>query len=157
MQRRIPDGDVYLGWFHSEDSLVDNGSRQQPRNFLGAIIGGTTASGPTLSVAYGLDGIGQAEARDDGPPLYPYDVSRNWMIEYDPSLGSITITVDGQSYSRELMTEAMASNTHFNRFGLITSVRDGLYSIVYLDNVTYTYGHRLPSLTQANDEWQLYE
>ena len=66
-----------------------------------------------------------------------------WSLEYVPAgaegRGQIAVTLEGNTVRLDLEAGHKAAGAHFNRFGLITTHRDGNGQEVYFDDLTYTW------------------
>lgn len=145
LRRGVSDSTTLIGFYHSEESLAINSSQQfsTPKNFLGAAIEGPSGEGFYFYPVYrGHDGDPSSGMGTRPPRIYPDGASHDWTLAYDPgrpgTMGKLTITLDGQSTSRDLPVSVGKRGTILDRFGLVTPWIDGNGQHVYFDDLSYT-------------------
>jgi hypothetical protein len=144
--RGVSDSTSLIGFFHSTDSVQSSNAQNasSPENFLGVAIEGPSVEGFYFYPSYGLDlEDSSPNVRGNNPPrIYPDGSSHDWTLEYDPAgnngLGRITISLDGHVATLDLLDGHKQIGARFNRFGIITTHRDGNGQTVYFDDLTYT-------------------
>ena len=145
--RGVTDSTTLFGFFHSTDSVRDSyNDNPFPENFMGASIEGPSAEGFFFYPVYGIDQEGQSplvNVRGDNPPyIYPDGTTHDWTLEYDPQAngggGRLTVSLDGHAVFKDLLPGHKLAGAHFDRFGIITTHRDGNGQTVYFDDLTYT-------------------
>jgi hypothetical protein len=154
-RRGVQDSSTLIGFFHSPDSVTINPDSPRtprswfdylPKSFFGVAIKGPTREGYFFHPTYRLNG-------DDGggnpgnaiancPRLNPDRIARDWSFEYSPTAadgkGQITVTLDGQSATLDLLPGHKTAGARFNRFGIVSNWVDGNGQVVYLDDLIYT-------------------
>jgi hypothetical protein len=85
-------------------------------------------------------GDGYTNHHGDHPlAIYPDGKSHAWTLRYSPgSPGRIEVTLDGKSVEIQVPREHQSTLTHFDRFGLVSTVIDGNGQEIYFDDLTYT-------------------
>jgi hypothetical protein len=151
-RRGVTDSTTLIGFFHSTDSNRNSTDDNPiPENFMGAAIEGPSAEGFLFYPAYGIDHEGESPGeRGVNPPyIYPDGTVHDWTLEYDPTAngggGRLTISLDGHIGFMDLLPGHKAIGAHFDRFGIITTHRDGNGQTVYFDDLTYTVAIPEPS------------
>ncbi|MBI2927633.1 MAG: hypothetical protein HYY24_18205 [Verrucomicrobia bacterium] len=145
--RAVSDSDTLIGFFHSEHSLDSGGTDRYglPPDFLGISIGGPSREGFFFSPAYRIHGTEERTA-SAGPYIYPNGQPHEWSLEYDPDAangrGRVIVRLDGAAAALEMESSHKTSGAHFNRFGLITTHRDGNGQRIYFDDLSYTASQR---------------
>ncbi|WP_428937936.1 hypothetical protein [Fontivita pretiosa] len=154
--RGVTDSTTLIGFFHSTGSVRDStNDNPTPENFMGAAIEGPSAEGFFFYPAYGIDQEGQSPlVRGDNPPyIYPDSTSHNFEIEYDPQGngggGRLTVSLDGQEVFMDLLPGHKAIGASFDRFGIITTHRDGNGQTIYFDDLMYTVAIPEPTMIGA--------
>jgi hypothetical protein len=144
--RGVSDSTSLFGFFHSTGSVQSSDAQNaaSPENFLGVVIEGPSAEGFYFYPGYGLDlEDSSPNVRGNNPPrIYPDGSSHDWTLQYDPAgnngRGRITISLDGQIATLDLLDGHKQIGARFDRFGIITTHRDGNGQTVYFDDLTYT-------------------
>jgi hypothetical protein len=144
--RGVTDSTSLIGFFHSTDSVWNSDAQgaASPENFMGVAIEGPSAEGFFFYPGYGVNQEDSSpNVRGNNPPyIYPDGSSHDWTLEYDPAgnngKGRITISLDGQLTTLDLLDGHKQIGAHFDRFGIITTHRDGNGQSVYFDDLTYT-------------------
>lgn len=143
--RGVSDSTTLFGFFHHAKSVRVNDSQKSgtPENFLGFALEGPSSEGFYIyPVARGL--VHDASVGFDRacPRIYPDGASHEWSLEYDPAgangLGTLTVALDGQSWTLELRDDTKPSGAEFDRFGYVSPWIDGNGQTTYLDDLTYT-------------------
>ncbi|SRR6266478_6590705 len=144
LRRGVTDSTVLIGFFHSEISMKSNPSQDSglPKCFLGISTDGPSREGFFFSPIYRINGDGHGHALKNHPPrIFPDGKPHDWNLDYSPTdaddRGEITVTLDKQSV-RLPLGAGHKTNTHFNRFGLITTWIDGNSQTIYFDDLRYT-------------------
>jgi hypothetical protein len=141
--RAVSDSDTLIGFFHADHSLDSGGTDRYglPPDFLGISIGGPSREGFFFSPAYRIHGTEERTARR-GPSIYPDGQPHEWSLKYDPAAadgrGRVIVRLDGATAGLEMESSHKTAGAHFNRFGLITTHRDGNGQRIYFDDLTYT-------------------
>lgn len=156
-KRGVTDSITQMGFFHSSDSIRQSDSQvmYSPENFLGIRIEGPTDEGFYFYPTYGTnsEGVGSAETtgRGDSPPrILPNGNTHSWTLTYDPlggptQNGRITVNLDGAIGWLDVTADHRDIGAHFDRFGIITTHRDGNSQEVYFDDLTYTVRNPEPA------------
>src|SRR5262249_143753 len=124
LRRGVTDSTVLLGFFHARDSTASNPAQDSglPRDFLGVMIEGPSRGGFYFRPAYrlhsGTEGYGRGP---DLAHILPDGAAHTWSLAYTPAEtgGRIIVQFDGTTTRLEFPDRG--ANTHFDRFGLITT------------------------------------
>jgi hypothetical protein len=119
---------------------------------------GITIDGPTR-IGYNFSGqIAPTRAlvgNTAGPVFVPDGRSHAFSFAYDPKgnkgLGTVTVTLDKETFKHDLTREQRSAGSTFDRFGMMNMRRGGKYVTVYLDDLTYT-ARRAPGAAPARHE-----
>lgn len=147
LRRAVSDSDTLIGFFHAAHSLESGGTDAfgTPPDFLGVRIGGPSREGFFFAPAIRIHGS-QEKSVDRGAYIYPDSAAHAWTLEYDPAAangrGQIVVALDGVGVRLDLEPGLKMAGAHFNRFGLITTHRDGNGQRIYFDDLTYTKSPR---------------
>ena len=147
MRRGVSDSATAIGFYHSSCSMAVSESQQffAPRDFLGVYIEGPSREGFYFYPVYRDHQDGASSGYPDNPPrIMPDGAAHHWTLVYDPAAaqgrGRITVTLDGQTTSRDLAPGVKTSGASFDRFGIISTWIDGNGQEVYFDDLEYTCG-----------------
>ena len=145
LRRGVSDSTTLIGFYHSTNSLFVNPSQRfsTPKDFLGAAVEGPSGEGFHFYPVYRNHNGGVSSGMGAKPPhIYPDGVAHDWTIEYDPAgangNGRLTVSLDGQAVSMNLVRGDKTAGAQFNRFGLVTPWIDGNGQHVYFDDLSYT-------------------
>jgi hypothetical protein len=133
------DGGMYVGWFDSKKRGYP------PVNIVGALIDGTTSSGPRFRAC-----VASSDAKlehcqwETSAPIAPDGAAHSWKIEYAPEdgdgRGRLTVWLDQRQDSFVLPDGIKKKGATFDRFGLFVHEAGGRGSLIYLDDLEYTDG-----------------
>jgi hypothetical protein len=131
------DAGLLLGWFNA------SGQGWPPSNFVGVYMDSLSSVGRFFTPGYGTVAGSSQFGAEPFLLLPPDGASRLWSIDYDPSgaggLGTLTVTLDGDSRTITLEPSHRAEGAVFNRFGIFNMQdNNGKHSAIYLDDITYT-------------------
>jgi len=141
---------MFFGFFRAEDEkkvLPPNdrvtGATGWPQpNVLGVVIDGPARIGwwfmPVCTAA-----DRKLFTKTDGHVFLPTRMHRTFDFNYDPQanagVGQVTVTLDGEPpFTLDLKPEQRKAGATFDRFGLTSFRRGGKFTILYLDDLTYT-------------------
>ena len=143
MLRGVSDSTASIGFYHSSWSLQTNSDQTQsvPRDYLGINVEGPSSEGfffyPVYRTHRGNAGVNPRGA----PRIHPDSKVHDWRLRYDPSAGGrgqITLQLDTQTCTLDLVPGDKIDGTSFNRFGICTPWIDGNSVTVYFDDLIYT-------------------
>jgi hypothetical protein len=150
LHRGVTDSAALIGFFHSTESMrVGESDYATPENFIGAAIEGPSSDGFFFYPTFNSDIEDGHGILGTLPYIYPDGASHEWTLDYDPTFndnrGRITLTLDGQATTVELTRGNRLAGARFDRFGMITTHKDGNGQTVFFDDLTYTVGVPEPS------------
>ncbi|WP_428937934.1 hypothetical protein [Fontivita pretiosa] len=144
-RRGVTDSTTCFGFYNSTASMRSNPSQD---NAIGECVVGIHIEGPSSEgfcfypVYRGKGAVSGSGNPRQFPHIYPDGASHDWSLEYDPDgaggNGQITVRLDGQSRTIDLVAGFKTSGATFDRFGIITTWIDGNSQDVYWDDLTYT-------------------
>lgn len=117
-----PDSGMAFGWFDPVSFA-----------FIGAQLGGPTRVGHYLLPSYELGGD-HGRARK-GPVVMP-GKAHSWTMLFEPGVGTLTVTLDGQS----AVVTVPVHRSALSRFGLFTIHPGGGQLKMYMDDIRYSAG-----------------
>lgn len=146
LRRGVSDSTTLIGFFNSTKSMKVSDSQASgiPNNFIGVAIEGPSREGflfyPLYRVARDERGIA---AGNDRPRILPNGESHDWAFDYSPAAtggqSRIAVTLGIQTVELPLGKGHLAADTHFDRFGIVTTWIDGNGQHIYFDDLTYTF------------------
>lgn len=143
LRRGVSDSDTLIGFFHSKHSLESGGTDDfgAPPDFLGVRIGGPSRDGFFFAPMYRIHGR-EEKAAGRGPTILPDGSSHDWSLMFEPSAadgsGEMTVKLDQEEARLTMPRSDRQLGAHFDRFGIITTHRDGNGQRIYFDDLAYT-------------------
>jgi len=138
------DAGMHIGFFSAKDLTADLSQRathlKTATNSLGVLIEGGARSGKHFmpQVTSSKDTFNAKQ----GLPIRPTKQKHAFKLDYDPKanggLGSVSLTLDGDTLSMDLSEKQRAEGAVFDRFGVANLRAGGKYVVVYFDDLTYT-------------------
>ena len=148
-RRGVSDSTVHMGFFHNTDSVGVSTAQAMstPNSFIGFTIEGPSSEGFFFYPSYNtsVENEGSGGNRGDSPPrIYPdHNEVYDFTFVYDPNgaggLGTITVTLDGDSGTMTLGAGDKSIGALFNRFGFVTPHIDGNGQTVFVDDLVWTH------------------
>lgn len=132
MPAAAADSGVLIGWFN--DATFRGAP---PMNFLGVFVEGPSRIGHYFRPVFGTSEDIHGKV-DSGPIIHADGKSHIWTLDYQPESGRIAVTLDGEAITLDIPPEARKGKAAFNRFGMLTWLRGGLFVELYLDDLEYT-------------------
>jgi len=142
------DSGVYLGWFSADSKKANETPEHEARqkNFLAVMIEGPSRVGhyfrPAYATAAGKGSTsGPNTATGSVPPvIHPDGSVHTWWIRYSPrgngGGGRITVRLDDETFTQDLLPEHRGGPTKFDRFGLFNVQSGGHHVRLYIDDLS---------------------
>ncbi len=144
------DAGMFFGFFRAEDEKrilppdrANKGGTGWPQpNALGVVVDGPARIGwyfmPVCTAV-----TPELSRGTPGRVFLPTRAHRTFTFDYDPgansNVGRVTVGLDGEPpFTLDLTAEQRRAGATFDRFGLMSFRRGGKFSILYLDDLTYT-------------------
>ncbi|MEX0678804.1 MAG: PEP-CTERM sorting domain-containing protein [Pirellulales bacterium] len=131
------DAGLMLGWFNAGEQ------DWPPSNFVGVYMDSLSSVGRFFTPMYGTAAGSYQYGNDPFLLLPPDGTPRPWIVDYDPNgaggLGTLTVTLDGDSRTITLEPGHKAQGATLNRFGIFNMQdNNGKHAVIYLDDISYT-------------------
>lgn len=140
--RACSDSAVYIGWFASSGTHREGpADRDELRDFLGVLLEGPSEAGHYFRASYRTSS-GEGRTEPEGPILRPDASAHRWSVDYSPPRAgrAAKITVRLDAIERVCEIRFPKGGACFDRFGIRTFGRGGLFLELYLDDLVYTGG-----------------